>query len=142
VPKFSSSSLAQLGTCDPRLQDVMGAVIGLFDFTVLEGHRGEADQERAYAKGLSKVHWPYGKHNSTPSQAVDIAPYPIDWGDGEGDVKAEAARQRFCYLAGFVMAAAAQRGVRLRWGGDWNGDRDTRDERFRDLGHFEISPEG
>lgn len=116
----------------------MGAVIGLFDFTVLEGHRGEEAQNRAYAKGLSKLPWPRGKHNSSPSKAVDIAPYPIDWGDGETPLKAEATRQRFCYLAGFVMAVALQREISLRWGGDWNGNRDTRDESFRDLGHFEI----
>ena len=132
MPKFSQASLAQLGTCDPRLQEVMGAVIGLFDFTVLEGHRGEAAQNAAYDRGASKVRWPHGKHNSVPSKAVDIAPYPIDWSDKE------AARQRFCYLAGFVMAVAIQRNCPIRWGGDWDGDQDTRDEHFRDLGHFEI----
>lgn len=138
MPKFSHASLKQLGTCDPRLQQVLGAVIGLFDFTVLEGHRNEVDQERAYAKNASQVHWPFGKHNSIPSQAVDIAPYPIDWGDGKDPAKAEAARQRFCYLAGFIMSEAIRQGISLRWGGDWDGDRDTRDEHFRDLGHFEI----
>lgn len=138
MPKYSQSSLDQLGTCDPRLQKVFGVVIGYFDLTILEGHRGEEAQNRAYAKGLSKLPWPLGKHNSTPSKAVDVAPYPIDWGDGKDVAKAEAARQRFCYLAGFVMMVAIQQGVKLRWGGDWDGDRDTRDEKFRDLGHFEI----
>lgn len=132
MPKFSQASLDQLSTCDPRIQAVLDAVIGLFDFTVLEGHRGEAAQNRAYARGLSQVRWPNGRHNSIPSKAVDIAPYPIDWSS------TEAARQRFCYLAGFVMSEAARQGVSLRWGGDWDGDRDTRDEHFRDLGHFEI----
>lgn len=142
MPAFSKSSLDQLATCDKRLQDVMNKVIIAFDFTVLEGFRGEEAQNRAYARGLSKVRWPNGKHNSSPSKAVDIAPYPIDWGDGETPEKADAARQRFCYLAGWVMATAAQMGISLRWGGDWDGDRDTRDERFRDLGHFEISAGG
>ena len=116
----------------------MNEVIKQFDFTVLEGHRGQEAQDRAYAKHLSQVRWPFGRHNSSPSAAVDIAPYPIDWGDGATPEKAEAARQRFCYLAGWVMATAKALGIPLRWGGDWDGDRDTRDERFRDLGHFEI----
>ena len=132
MPKFSQASLDQLGTCDTRLQEVLSTVIGLFDFTVLEGHRGQAAQDAAYARGASQKRWPEGKHNSVPSRAVDIAPYPIDWSSKE------AARQRFCYLAGFVMAIAAQKGIRLRWGGDWDGDQDTRNEHFRDLGHFEI----
>jgi hypothetical protein len=118
--------------------EVLNAVITVFDFSVLEGHRGQEAQERAYAKGLSKVHWPFGKHNSQPSKAVDIAPYPIDWGDGKDPQQAEAARQRFCLLAGFVLCTAQRMGIKLRWGGDWNGNLDTRDEKFRDLGHFEI----
>lgn len=142
MPSFSKSSLDQLGTCDKRLQDVMNKVITVFDFTVLEGFRGEEEQNRAYAKGLSQKRWPFGNHNATPSKAVDIAPYPIDWGDPEDRAKAEAARQRFCYLAGFVMGVASDMGIVLRWGGDWDGDRDTRDEHFRDLGHFEISAGG
>jgi peptidoglycan LD-endopeptidase CwlK len=129
---FSDASRKQLGTCDPRLQRVLLEVIKYFDFSVLEGHRGEEDQNRAYAKGLSQVRWPFGKHNSLPSKAVDLAPYPIDWSS------TEAARQRFCLLAGFVLLEGLKQGVKLRWGGDWDGDNDTRDEKFRDLGHFEI----
>lgn len=132
MPKFSPASLKQLETCDTRLQNVLNRAILSFDFTVLEGHRGEEAQNRAYAKGLSQKRWPEGKHNSLPSKAVDIAPYPIDWSSRE------AARQRFVYLAGWIMASAAAVGVKLRWGGDWNGNQDTRDEHFRDLGHFEI----
>jgi peptidoglycan L-alanyl-D-glutamate endopeptidase CwlK len=132
MPKLGAASLTQLDTCDKRLQAVINKTIEYFDFTVLEGHRGEEAQNRAYAKGLSQVRWPQGKHNSLPSKALDLAPYPIDWSSRE------AATQRFVYLAGWVMAIAATIGIKLRWGGDWDGDRDTRDEHFRDLGHFEI----
>ena len=132
MPTFSSESLTQLQTCDERLQDVLGLAIEMFDFKVLEGHRGQFAQDRAYSRGFSQVRWPKGKHNALPSKAVDLAPYPVDW------TNSEAARQRFCYLAGFVMASAKSLGVALRWGGDWDGDQDTRDERFRDLGHFEL----
>ena len=42
-------------------------------------------------------------------------------------------------LAGFILCIAAQKGIKLRWGGDWDNDFDTRDEgRFRDLPHFEL----
>lgn len=129
---FSTNSVRQLNTCDERIQKVLNEVIKTFDFSVLEGHRGEEAQNAAYARGASKLRWPYGKHNRSPSLAVDIAPYPVDWSNKE------AARQRFCYLAGFVVSTGLALGVNLRWGGDWDGDRDTRDEKFRDLGHFEI----
>jgi peptidoglycan L-alanyl-D-glutamate endopeptidase CwlK len=68
------------------------------------------------------------KHNSKPSLAVDIAPYPIDWADDE----------RFYFLAGIIKAASHQVGVKVRWGGDWDSDDDFHDQTFMDLGHFEI----
>ena len=121
MPSFSKASLAQLGTADERLQRVMRRAIQHFDFTVLEGHRGEQAQNEAHAKGLSKLRWPQGAHNKSPSRAVDVAPYPIDWRD------TTAAHERFAYLAGVVKVCAAEEGVKVRWGGDWDRDNDTRD---------------
>jgi len=72
----------------------------------------------AYNSGRSKVKWPDGKHNRSPSMAVDAAPYPIDWQD----------RERFYYFAGYVMGVADMlhaEGLithRLRYGGDWDRD--------------------
>jgi|SRR3990167_1636574 len=132
---FGSLSLKRLDTCDDRIKKVLREVIKIFDFTILEGFRNEVDQNLAYARGHSKVRWPEGKHNKSPSLAVDIAPFPIDWSSKE------AATQRFIYLAGHVMSEARRQGIPLRWGGDWDGNNDTRDERFRDLGHFEINKE-
>lgn len=132
MAKFGAVSLKQRETLCTELQQVLDEVITLFDFSILEGFRDEEKQNRAYSRGLSQVKWPNGKHNKLPSDAVDIAPWPIDWSNKE------AAIQRFVYLAGWVMATAAMLGISLRWGGDWDGDRDTRDEKFRDLGHFEV----
>lgn len=132
MPKFSSHSQNQLATCDPRLQKLMTEVIKYFDFSVVEGHRGEEAQTKAFLSGNSQKPWPKSNHNALPSKAVDIAPYPIDWSDRE------TARQRFCYLAGAVDVVAKQMGLKVRWGGDWNRNQDTRDENFRDLPHFEV----
>ena len=95
---------------------------------VLEGHRGEEKQNAAYDKGNSKVRYPNGKHNQSPSVAVDVAPYPIDWAD----------RDRFHYFGGYVLGVAKQMGLNIRWGGDWNQDTQTKDNKFDDLVHFEI----
>jgi peptidoglycan L-alanyl-D-glutamate endopeptidase CwlK len=37
-----------------------------------------------------------------------------------------------------MFAAAAELGVSLRWGGDWDGDGSRRDHSFIDLPHFEL----
>jgi hypothetical protein len=106
-------------------------VVRYYDCSILEGHRGKADQDKAVAEGKSKTPWPRSKHNSLPSMAVDAAPYPIDWTD----------LKRFYHFAGFVLGMAASMGLRLRWGGDWDGDRDLNDQSSNDLPHFEIMPE-
>lgn len=79
MPRFSKLSKERLATCHPDLQAVCNELIKQYDFSVLEGHRGEQAQNMAYKKGNSRVKWPNSDHNKTPSLAVDIAPYPIDW---------------------------------------------------------------
>ena len=128
MPNFSEKSLASLATCDARLQRVFQEVVRHFDCTILEGHRDKERQNRMVAEGKSKVRWPHGKHNTMPSQAVDVTPYPIVWDD----------RERQTLFAGFVLATAKAMGVDLRWGGDWNRDTEVRDNTFDDLVHFEI----
>lgn len=129
MPAFGKSSLDKLATCDPRLQKVFNEVIKHFDCTVIEGHRGEAAQNKAFAEGKSKLKYPQGKHNKTPSLAADVLPYPIDWND----------TNRMRYFAGFVVGIAATMGIKLRWGGDWNQNTELKDNSFNDLPHFEIA---
>jgi len=97
---------------------------------VLEGKRSEAQQKINVAKGVSKTL--NSKHVyplSELSQAADVAPYPVDWKD----------TIRFYAFAGFVLGVASQLGVKLRWGGDWDSDRNVAEETFRDLPHFELA---
>jgi len=128
MPKFSKKSLSKLGTCDERLQKIFKEVVEGFDCTVIEGHRGEEKQNEAFKKGNSKLKYPDGKHNSVPSIAIDVIPYPIDWED----------RERMSYFAGYVVGIAKRMGITLRWGGDWNMDTKVKDNKFDDLVHFEI----
>ncbi len=98
------------------------------DCTVFCGHRPQAEQDEAFRRGLSQLKFPEGKHNKVPSEGVDVAPYPINWND----------RERATYFAGFVMGLAYTHSIPLRWGGDWNGDWQVRDNNFDDLWHFQI----
>lgn len=127
MPSFSELSLARLSTCHPDLQRLFGAVILKIDCTALDGYRSEALQNRAFDEGKSKVRWPDGKHNKFPSDAVDVGPWPLDWNDWKS----------FYYFGGIVMATAWALGIDIRWGGDWNGNNDLKDQNFFDLVHFE-----
>lgn len=128
MPALSKSSAEKLSQCHPDLQKIFNEVIKHYDCTIVCGHRNKEDQEQAVREGKSKVHFPNSKHNSLPSMAVDAVPYPIDWND----------RTRFYHFAGFVFGVACSLGIKLRWGGDWNGDLQFKNEKFMDLPHFEL----
>ena len=128
MASFGKKSQERLNTCDPRLVELFEEVVEHFDCTVIQGYRDEAEQNKAFEDGFSKLKYPKGSHNKYPSLAVDIAPYPIDWKD----------RDRFHLFAGFVKGIASQMGLNIRWGGDWNSDTHTKDNNFDDLPHFEI----
>ena len=128
MPKFGKRSLSALSTCDKRLQDIFNEVIKYVDCSVLEGHRDEIRQNKLFAEGATKVKFPNGRHNSLPSRAVDVTPYPVDWDD----------RERQTLFAGFVIGIAASMGHKLRWGGDWDQDFKVMDNKFDDFPHFEL----
>lgn len=65
---------------------------------------------------------------------MDLIPYP---GTVNG-VNVWNDKQRFSVLAGLIMAAAAEEGVKIRWGGDWDGDGNNADSSFHDMPHFEL----
>ena len=128
MPYFGKSSKKRLSTCDDRLQKVFNEVIKHVDCSVLCGHRGKDDQNKAYKEGKSKAKYPNGRHNRQPSLAVDVSPYPIDWNDLE----------RQTLFAGFVLGIAKQMGINLIWGNDWDGDFETKDTGLKDYPHFEL----
>ncbi|MFQ5352155.1 MAG: M15 family peptidase [Candidatus Binatia bacterium] len=136
MPKFGKSSKANLSTCHPDLQRLFGEVIKVFDCSVIKGHRGEADQNRAYMEKASKLKWPESKHNSNPSMAADVVPYPICW--AEDKKKTNNPQRRFYFFAGYVKAVAEIMGIQIRIGADWDMDTDLGDQTFNDLPHFEL----
>jgi len=133
MAKFGKASTRRLQTLDPRLQLILQEAIKFFDFTIICGHRTKEEQNRAFAEGMSKLKWPNSHHNSIPSTAVDIAPWDpvnktIDW----------KHRDRFIYLAAFIVGVAFKMGYKLRWGGDWDSDTLMNDQIFVDLPHLEL----
>jgi peptidoglycan L-alanyl-D-glutamate endopeptidase CwlK len=138
MPRYSVSSKRKLRTCHPYLQLIFNQIIKEFDCTIICGHRGKVAQSLAFYNRKSKLKWPLSQHNylfrNKPySLAVDVGPYDmkmggIDWND----------TKRICMFAGRVMQKASDLGIKLRWGGDWDQDTETKDNKFNDLVHFEL----
>lgn len=117
--RFSKLSQERLSTCHLFLQEICYELIKEMDFTVLCGYRGKEEQDEAYNKGASKLKFPKSMHNTSPSKAVDLAPYPIDWNNHE----------RFKQLAKRFKQIAEHKNIKVVWGGDWQ---------MRDMPHFEL----
>jgi len=128
MPKFSRQSTDHLTTCHEILIALFDQVVRDFDCTILGGHRNETTQNKLYLQKKTHVRFPNSKHNRTPSEAVDVAPYPINWND----------RERFYMFGGYVLGIARFLDINLRWGGDWNHNKILSDNTFDDLVHFEL----
>lgn len=115
----------------PELQDITDYILSdVCDVSLTTGHRDEATQNMLYP-AFTKVRWPDGKHNTYPSEAVDLQPFPYP------KVEAEL-REQLAYVAGRAIEYARTRGITLRWGGDWNRNGTIVDNNFDDLFHFEV----
>ena len=135
---YSSGSESKIVTCTPNLQRVMyhGLSVSPYDITIVHGWRGKEVQDALFASGASTKIFPFSKHNTTDnegdalSEAFDFAPYidgAIPWGE----------THIFAVIAGCFFAAAAELEVKLRWGGDWDADGNTKEHKLQDWGHME-----
>ena len=136
MSSYSLASQQKLDTCHPDLQALFFYVVLGYDNTIVCGHRGQLEQEEAFANGYSQLQWPQSKHNKYPSMAVDAVPYEkghLDWS------KTQSAN-----FAGYVKGMAdllfrmSIISHRVRCGVDWNMDSDVDDTKFWDGAHFEL----
>jgi len=134
MPTFSAKSAKRLATCHPDLQTLFNAVIESIDCTVIEGQRSRATQNEYYRTGKSQKKWPDGKHCKTPSLAADVMQYPINWNDR---ARIEAFAAEVMATADRLRAAGSMK-YKIRWGGDWNQNGKSDDEKFFDGPHFEL----
>ena len=121
MPNFSRISKERLSSCHPILQSLFNEVIKHRDCSVICGYRGKEEQEKAFSEGKSKAHFGDSKHNYSPSLAVDVMPFPIQWNDKNGIMD----------FADFVKDTAFKLGIGIRWGGDFSN--------FFDGPHYELT---
>lgn len=151
---FGQKSRDCLNTVHPDLVKIHERVIGKYNFDhyIYEGLRTDEKQLEYFLAGKSKLDprnddlrksAKHLKQADGYSHATDSAPYPIYFGDGN-DKKAAKARARFYMFAGYMFSACAELLSEgkithtIRWGGDWDSDKDFNDQSFDDLPHFEL----
>lgn len=127
--KYGTNSLNNISTLHPNLQIIAFDLIKIMNVSVVCGHRGKEEQDKAVADKKSKTPWPKSKHNSLPSNAMDVIPYPTGYKD----------TRLIYFMAGAIQAIADKHNIKIRWGGDWDSDGDLNDQTFNDLVHFELA---
>jgi hypothetical protein len=128
---YSKVSMVRLTSCCPELQETFLEVVKIMDNSIICGERGEKAQNDAVKIGASNTPFPQSKHNSHPSLAVDAEPYPI--------IRGAYYKMRLSFFAGVVLTTGLKLGYKIRWGGDWDSDKDLSDNNLNDLYHFEYA---
>lgn len=144
--RFSQASEDRLRSLDPRLVEVLREAIKVtpFDWGITQTSRTIEQQREYFKAGNSRVNpdayigdlpglYKAAKHITGPgmplSRAVDVfiagkEPYHVP---------------SLCYLAGVIRTIAEQKGIPVRWGGDFDRDGLLLEVgTFHDLPHFEI----
>ena len=127
--KFGRRSSKQLSTCHDDLIVIMIESINRskVDFGISEGHRSIERQHELFLMGRSKRdgYKKLSKHNSTPSEAVDIYIYHPN-----AATRRDLAYDKchLTYVAGIIDAVAVEfyeKGITthlIRWGANWDSD--------------------
>jgi peptidoglycan L-alanyl-D-glutamate endopeptidase CwlK len=97
------------------------------DFGISEGHRTLERQKELYDQGKSKIDGinKKGKHNYSPSLAIDLYAYHPDI-----EVRKKLAYDvpTLCIIAGVIISCADELKAKgdikhsIRWGGNWDND--------------------
>lgn len=127
--KFGERSEKNLQGVKPELVKVVRLALSqsAVDFAVIEGVRTKQRQAELFKKGATKTM----NSRHLTGHAVDLVPMingQIPWHD----------KTKFKEIAKAMFQAAKALNIKIRWGGDWNENGESEDERFYDGPHFEL----
>lgn len=141
MAKFGAASLAALVGLHPDIIKVLNKAVERYDIGVLNGVRTQAQEASYVAAGLSKtMHSMHLPQADGLGHAADVAPFPQNWNQPES-VKLSQFEIDQIFLGGYLLGLGDAMGVRLRYGGDWDGDGRNVATGFRDLDHIELPNE-
>lgn len=115
---LTATSLKRLENVEPALVDIIKEAISrtMLNVQISEGARSLAQQKKNLAKGVSQTikskHLDPDGSGPKKARAVDIA---IITADGKYD----AALKNYRVFADIVKKVAKEKGIKIKWGGDW-----------------------
>lgn len=132
--KLSERSLHRLTGVNYHLIDLCLLAIKRtpidFGIAYMGGLRTTEEQNQLFMDGFSKCDGKTHISKHQTGEAVDLLAFvgcrPVD------------NKEMSCVIAGIMFACASELGIKIRWGLDWNGNGDIRDNKFNDAYHFEL----
>jgi peptidoglycan L-alanyl-D-glutamate endopeptidase CwlK len=131
---LSDRSLQRMTGVNPKLINLALLAIKRtpidFGIAFMGGLRTPEEQNQLFKDGYSKCdgYTKISKHQS--GEAIDVNVFV--------DSKVVENKEMLCVIAGVMFSCASELNIKLRWGLDWNGNGDIRDNKFNDMYHFEI----
>lgn len=128
-----------LNQCTANLRELFQRVDKIVPVEILPSTIRTLEQQKEFvrvgtSKKMDSMHLISIEHPF--SRAVDAGPYPHVWPvEGTADFWKDWAR--LYYFAGVVWTVANTMGFRVRYGGDWDGNFNLKDQNFYDGVHFE-----
>lgn len=124
--QFSQSSKDKLRGVHPDLVKVVSLALSIseVDFKVIEGVRTQERQAYLFKTHATKTM----QSRHLTGHAIDIVPLPVVWNN----------LAAFGTVAKAMFKASEQLKIPIRWGGDWNRNGRSDDEKFYDGPHFEL----
>ena len=144
---FGENSENNIKQLHPIWVLILREAILIYNFSVIDSLRNKQVQNVQFEAGASHLKYPDSKHNYTRdpnfpdpliflySDAVDLIPYPAGHNDLDG----------ILFLSGLIIGVGAKYGVKIRWGGAWDGDLNKINNKpgdYYDPWHYEIVWEG
>ena len=132
--KLSDRSLNRLKGVNPKLINILLLAIQRtpIDFGVawMGGVRTPEEQNTLFKSGFSQCDGYIKLSKHQLGNAVDLNVFVGS--------KMVDSKEMLCVVAGVMFSCASELNEKLRWGLDWDGDSDIRDNTFNDQYHFEL----
>lgn len=133
---MDKKSLDKLAMCTPNIVKFTLALHKRIPVRVVDALRNPEIQKKLVSIGASRTmnsrHLP---NKDGQSEAVDL--YPLVNGKVPVNYKSKEY-EALCYRMGEIAVEVAKElGIKIVWGGDWNGNGIYTDQKFNDLVHFE-----
>ncbi len=130
---FNTRSTKWEGPLEPDTAKFMRAFLKALHkrglpFYVVWAFRKQKDQQAAFKAGASRAQWGESPHNF--GYAIDVIHFRKLY---------DLTNAEWVLIAAIGYEVARKLNIKVRWGGDWDGDGDIYDNRLYDPAHWEIA---